>query len=646
MNNEDIKVYNFLKKTKIVTGLKFFVTLKNHGIKGVKRKFKERKLKREKKDIKRVYFEENEERVNLRKIIDYQYKNAMIDVIIDNKLDCAHIREELSSLGFGLNIVLLAKKRNKEKKTIIYKDLKRLFSDRSFIWITNSNRKLDDFYYCKLIAYDENFKDNIKNLFNNIENVKLLANYNNINCVSVKAGTFFNFEGSNYYSGGAERYLIDMYEIFKKRNINLDIYQNAEKPFIRKYNGINVIGMSLKNEPFDLGSYRFMDKQTRHYANLTYGLSQLHIYSSFFEAYPNCISPSIGISHGIGWDNEGNKDHDAISFWGSKEMIIESAKQCDALVSVDTNTANWFQTIDYEIGNQKFTVIPNYVDIEEFSPRKDYLKERDKIVIVYPRRLYKPRGVYIALEAAEKLMKKYDNIEFHFVGKGFKTETSKIDEVCKKYPDRVFRYSKSPFEMYEVYKNADISLIPTLYSEGTSLSCLEAMASGNLVISTRIGGLSDLIINGYNGYLIEPNSEALFDTLDNVIKNYSQQILIKEKAVEVAKAFNKKDWIKKWEKEIDKFNLTEESKNIDLVEFYVKDIQKIDRKTLELIKKHIIDKDLVYIRSEKALKKDNITGGLIQIIDFEDEVVNKAKQVYVEKSLKNKVEREEKITLL
>ena len=172
------------------------------------------------------------------------------------------------------------------------------------------------------------------------------------------------------------------------------------------------------------------------------------------------------------------------------------------------------------------------------------------------------------------------------------------------------------------------------------------MASGNLVVSTRIGGLSDLIINGYNGYLIEPNSEALYDTLEHVIENYKDQMIIKERAVEVAKAFNKKIWISKWEKEFDKYKLSKKSDNIELVEFYVKDIMNINDKIKEEIKKNIMEKKLVYIRSEKKPETDTISSGLIQLIDFNDEVVNKAEKVFVEKGLKEKIKREEKIIIM
>ncbi|UKI57385.1 MAG: glycosyltransferase [Clostridium sp.] len=85
-------------------------------------------------------------------------------------------------------------------------------------------------------------------------------------------------------------------------------------------------------------------------------------------------------------------------------------------------------------------------------------------------------------------------------------------------------------KMNEIYKKTDISLIPTIYSEGTSLSCLEAMATENIVISTRIGGLCDLIIDNYNGYLIEPTEEDLYNKLKYVLDNYDKQEIIKKKS--------------------------------------------------------------------------------------------------------------------
>lgn len=482
------------------------------------------------------------------------------------------------------------------------------------------------FRYKAFIFYSKNKKIDLKNMrgsiyINDISDInkldfnsliKLFSNYVNNNCVSVRCSTFYDFKGYNYFSGGAERYLCDLNELFSEKNVNMDIYQEAEVPFIRKYRNINVMGLS-GNGPIDYSEDYYFDR-TNKYNYQTKNTSQLHIYSAFFECYPFALSPSVGISHGIGWDNESNVWRGGVDFEFYKQNFIESAIMCDNLVSVDTNTCNWFQTIDYNLGAKKFSVIPNYVDIDEFSPRDNYLDVGDKIIITYPRRLYGARGLYTLLNITDKLLKKYKNIEIHYVGKGNDTDIKAINKVIDRNKGRVFCYSRTPEEMHNVYKNTDISVIPTMFSEGTSLSCLEAMASGNLVISTRIGGLSDLVIDNYNGYLIEPNEDALYDALCDAIENYSDRISMKKNAREVAAAFNKKIWKEKWRKVLNKYKY-KKSENIELVEFVVNNFKKINDDFKEKIINSLLDNKLVYIREKKNSNLNNSCQRL-QFIDY------------------------------
>ena len=84
------------------------------------------------------------------------------------------------------------------------------------------------------------------------------------------------------------------------------------------------------------------------------------------------------------------------------------------------------QTIDYKLGNTT-EVVPNYVNIDEFKP-DELKKDKTKITIVYPRRLYEARGLYLLLDNVDKILEKYQNAQIHFVGKGFKKDTDKIQE--------------------------------------------------------------------------------------------------------------------------------------------------------------------------------------------------------------------------
>lgn len=253
--------------------------------------------------------------------------------------------------------------------------------------------------------------------------------------------------------------------------------------------------------------------------------------------------PSVGISHGVAWDHPGSDFAEGNQFWSFNERFIQSAKLVQKMVSVDTNTANWFQTVSYKTA-QNIITIPNYVDHNEFFaiPRK----KDTKIRIVYPRRLYEARGLYITLKVVDKILKEYPNTEFHFVGKGFEIDVKEVEKAIERWPGRIFCYHRDPDDMHSVYKEADIVLIPTLYSEGTSLSCLEACATGNTVIATRIGGLTDIIIDHYNGILINPDYKSLEEAIIECLDNPKLRETLGKNAIQVSKVFNKKNWKEKW----------------------------------------------------------------------------------------------------
>ena len=58
-------------------------------------------------------------------------------------------------------------------------------------------------------------------------------------------------------------------------------------------------------------------------------------------------------------------------------------------------------------------------------------------------------------------------------------------------------------EMPGLYARSDVIVIPSLM-EATSLSALEAMATGKPIVATNVGGLPFLIHDGDNGFLVPP----------------------------------------------------------------------------------------------------------------------------------------------
>lgn len=338
---------------------------------------------------------------------------------------------------------------------------------------------------------------------------------------------FFDINGENCYNGGAERYSVDLADILHENGyvpILIQIGNDKKDKWEKKVGNLKIIGL-----PVDKITYMNIVSLFKKY--------EFVIYSGAVD-WGNKCHPNILISHGVTWDAP-NKDV-------RMEYILNIFLDVDQIVSVDTNTLSWLRTTFPLIFEQrKMDYIPNYVDTDIYKPIPK--NNTDVIQITFPRRASPERGYWLMSDALPPILDKYSHVIFDFVGfaHGEKIETD-INKLIKKYPGRIRHYVCDPSDMYKVYQKTDISLIPTLYAEGTSLSCLEAQACGNIVISTNIGGLPNLIIDGYNGLLINPSGSELMQALDKVISNKALQKKLSTNAVAVAQSFDKKIWKNRW----------------------------------------------------------------------------------------------------
>jgi glycosyltransferase involved in cell wall biosynthesis len=69
----------------------------------------------------------------------------------------------------------------------------------------------------------------------------------------------------------------------------------------------------------------------------------------------------------------------------------------------------------------------------------------------------------------------------------------------------IFTGKISPNDVPLYYAISNIVVVPSL-QEAFGLVVAEAMACGKPVIGTRVGGIPDQIIDGYNGFLVEPRN--------------------------------------------------------------------------------------------------------------------------------------------
>jgi glycosyltransferase involved in cell wall biosynthesis len=161
--------------------------------------------------------------------------------------------------------------------------------------------------------------------------------------------------------------------------------------------------------------------------------------------------------------------------------------------------------------------------------------------IGYVSRIDRGKGWKTFLHAIEILKMDNDSIKALIVGGG--DEQNHLLKIIEQHGLNNYIEYKGNVEQTElpnIYAQMDIFVFPTELKESLGLVGLESMACGIPVIGSKIGGLIDYIIDGFNGFSFEPGN---CNELTDHIKSYmnlsdSKKNQMKENALKTAKKYD------------------------------------------------------------------------------------------------------------
>jgi glycosyltransferase involved in cell wall biosynthesis len=64
----------------------------------------------------------------------------------------------------------------------------------------------------------------------------------------------------------------------------------------------------------------------------------------------------------------------------------------------------------------------------------------------------------------------------------------------------------------------DLFMLPSDY-EGLPMVIIEAMSYGKPVVASNVGGISEIVINGENGYVVENSADAFAEKIQYILEN-------------------------------------------------------------------------------------------------------------------------------
>jgi len=163
------------------------------------------------------------------------------------------------------------------------------------------------------------------------------------------------------------------------------------------------------------------------------------------------------------------------------------------------------ELVEYGIGEEKISLIPNSVDTDRFCPvdRPTRTKLRQKLgipgsgrIAIYTGRLERTKGLPLLLSAWKKIAGRHRHAQLLLVGTGglgiHNCEAELREFVAQNTLQQSVTFVGSVENVHEYLQASDLFVFPS-EREAFGISVIEALACSLPVITTTAGGLSDIV---------------------------------------------------------------------------------------------------------------------------------------------------------
>ena len=198
--------------------------------------------------------------------------------------------------------------------------------------------------------------------------------------------------------------------------------------------------------------------------------------------------------------------------WFIKPMWWMAVRYTDLIVSVSQPLLGYLHG-DMRLPRAKLRLVANGVDTERFRPgaREGALRAAlgvgaDGILVGNVARLAKVKNHAVLLDAFAIVHRHVPQARLAIIGEGPEQRALEERAAALALTGDV-QLLGAVHDTPSVYRELDLYVLSS-HIEGTSVSILEAMASGVCVVATAVGGTPDLLGHGRFGVLVPPDDPA------------------------------------------------------------------------------------------------------------------------------------------
>lgn len=210
-------------------------------------------------------------------------------------------------------------------------------------------------------------------------------------------------------------------------------------------------------------------------------------------------------------------------------------------VAISDSVKKSLQTI---YGLNDMPMIYNGIDIEAFKMNKinndierNDAPDRDSIKIIHIGRFDPAKNHELLIDAIAIVLKNVRNLKVQLVGEG-EYRARLMKKAIKSNLGNHVDFLGVRKDTRELLADSDIFVLSSI-AEGFGLVLVEAMALGLPIVSTDVGAVKEVVRDGVNGILVEPNSpRALANAMETLIKDKEKRKQMGQAGIEIASGFD------------------------------------------------------------------------------------------------------------
>lgn len=321
------------------------------------------------------------------------------------------------------------------------------------------------------------------------------------------------------YKGGEETVVAEEIKLLKSNEVEAELleFNNYENTFFK-----------LLMLPFNVQSYLKTRRKIRNYKpdiihihNLHFGASASVIYAIKKSKVPfvatlhnyRLICPSASLFHNgkpfldslhqnFPWSAVSKgvyRNSRLLTFWLSLSAqlhkVIGTWKACNKYIALTPFSKKIFTDSSLKIPIDKIAIKPNFCNL----PSIVHVKR--SAYFLYVGRLSHEKGVMLLLDTFSSL-----GYNIKIAGDGELKDT--VVAYSSNYINIEFLGVLSKEKVFALLSECSALVFPSKWYEGMPLTIIEAFACGTPVISSKIGAMDSMVIDGYNGLHFQPGSRV------------------------------------------------------------------------------------------------------------------------------------------